>query len=250
MTFTIFLMSLIFERFAESFENTCKESTTYLKLLLVIWKNSFYGLMCFLGLGFICLHCWLNAFSELLRFGDRLFHKVILFQLFSILVLLLSFGLLILLIIYYLKFCLKFKDWWNTPSYLQYYRLWNDVVQDWMFTYIFKDLYEVFRVKNETIIKIVIFFISALFHEYILGISLRIFFPVNFIFFFGSSLLMMSFKKDFGNIYFLCTVVFGFSIQISFYTIEYYARKNCPITNPSFVDILTPRVISCGCFLV
>lgn len=96
MIFTIFMMTLIFEKFAESFENVCKEKTTYPKLLLAIWQHSFYGLMCLIGFGFIALHCWLNVFSELLRFGDRLFHKVLFLALNSILS-------------YYIEFCsLKF----------------------------------------------------------------------------------------------------------------------------------------------
>ena len=58
---------------------------------------------------FAVLHCWLNAWAEMLTFGDRLFYK----------------------------------DWWNSTSFSGYYRNWNIVVHDWLFSYIYQDMYMV-----------------------------------------------------------------------------------------------------------
>ena len=58
---------------------------------------------------FSFLHCWHNAFAEMLRFGDRQFYL----------------------------------DWWNSTSFNMYYRTWNTLVQDWLYTYIYRDVYKV-----------------------------------------------------------------------------------------------------------
>lgn len=51
------------------------------------------------------LHCWLNAWSELLCFADREFYR----------------------------------DWWNSSSFAEYYRKWNGVVHDWLYAYVYLD---------------------------------------------------------------------------------------------------------------
>uniref|UniRef100_A0A3B4WMT4 Sterol O-acyltransferase 1 n=1 Tax=Seriola lalandi dorsalis TaxID=1841481 RepID=A0A3B4WMT4_SERLL len=61
-------------------------------------------LVLFLGF-FAFLHCWLNAFAEMLRFADRMFYK----------------------------------DWWNSTSFANYYRTWNVVVHDWLYYYVYRD---------------------------------------------------------------------------------------------------------------
>jgi sterol O-acyltransferase len=37
------------------------------------------------------------------------------------------------------------QDWWNSTSFAAYYRTWNVVVHDWLYTYVYK---EVFVVRN------------------------------------------------------------------------------------------------------
>jgi sterol O-acyltransferase len=57
------------------------------------------------------LHCWLNAFAEMMRFGDRQFYS----------------------------------DWWNANSYGTFYRKWNVVVHEWLHAYIFTFSLKVFN---------------------------------------------------------------------------------------------------------
>ena len=52
---------------------------------------------------------FLKAWAEMLRFADRQFYL----------------------------------DWWNSTSFGNYYRTWNTLVQDWLYTYIYKDLHAV-----------------------------------------------------------------------------------------------------------
>lgn len=63
---------------------------------------------------FAVLHCWLNAWAEMLTFGDRLFYK----------------------------------DWWNSTNFSGYYRMWNIVVHDWLFSYVYQDVYMVRKVVD------------------------------------------------------------------------------------------------------
>ena len=80
--------------------------SSYVYLISIcIMPGAFIQIMVF----FSFLHCWHNAFAELLRFGDRQFYL----------------------------------DWWNSTSYNVYYRTWNTLVQDWLYTYIYRDLYKV-----------------------------------------------------------------------------------------------------------
>lgn len=47
---------------------------SYLNTLNIILFSGVLGLLLTF---FAFLHCWLNAFAEMLRFGDRMFYKVI-----------------------------------------------------------------------------------------------------------------------------------------------------------------------------
>ena len=35
------------------------------------------------------------------------------------------------------------QDWWNSSNFAGYYRTWNVVVHDWLYSYIYKDVYKV-----------------------------------------------------------------------------------------------------------
>ena len=35
------------------------------------------------------------------------------------------------------------QDWWNSTSFASYYRTWNVVVHDWLYTYIYKEIFVV-----------------------------------------------------------------------------------------------------------
>jgi len=32
------------------------------------------------------------------------------------------------------------KDWWNSNSFSSYYRMWNVVVHDWLYAYVYRDV--------------------------------------------------------------------------------------------------------------
>ena len=91
-------------------------------------------------LGFFALfHCWLNILAELLNFSDRNFYR----------------------------------DWWNARSIEEYWRNWNLPVHNWLKRHIYKPL----RISgfSNTFSSAIIFLFSALAHEYIISIPLKVF---------------------------------------------------------------------------
>lgn len=115
------------------------------ELIVAIFHNCFPGVMIFVLGFYVTLHVVQNLFAELLRFGDRLFYE----------------------------------DWWITTGYLDFFRSWNILVGDWLYTYIYKDVYELI-VPNKLVAKYLVFLISAIVHEWILYSIFRFLFPVLF----------------------------------------------------------------------
>ena len=87
----------------------------------------------FLILGFFgFLHSWLNLWAEITRFPDRAFYS----------------------------------DWWNSIEFGSYYRKWNIVVHDWLYYYVYLDIYRFFPTlrKARMITQLLTFIISAIIH--------------------------------------------------------------------------------------
>ncbi len=108
----------------------------------------------FLIMGFFgFLHSWLNLWSEITRFPDRGFYS----------------------------------DWWNSVEFGSYYRKWNIVVHDWLYYYVYLDLYRFFSSlqKKKVVVQILTFIISAIIHEVIIYYSIGFFYPILFILFAG-----------------------------------------------------------------
>lgn len=95
-------------------------------------------LVCFWGLQ----HCWHNLTAELLKYGDRKYYDA----------------------------------WWEAVSPNEYYRKWNLLVQDWLYTYIYVPVYNRTLSKSWAIYAVIL--ISGIAHEYIIFLSTKFFFPV------------------------------------------------------------------------
>ncbi|GIY64224.1 sterol O-acyltransferase 1 [Caerostris darwini] len=160
-------------------------------------------------------HCWLNAFAEMLRFGDRMFYD----------------------------------DWWNCTSFAKYYRSWNMVVYDWLYSYIYRDMY-VMLGRSRTGAMLVVFMISAIIHEYILALCFKFVFPLLFIMFstFGVILVFITRRRtsSFWNVFLWGSMFQGWGLLTVFYSLEWYARINCPRTLNNYLDYVVPRSFHCG----
>ncbi|KAL1403524.1 hypothetical protein pipiens_005646 [Culex pipiens pipiens] len=136
------------------------------------------------------MHSWLNAWAEVLRFADRLFYR----------------------------------DWWNVTSFAGFVRAHNVVVHNFLYTYVYKDFYDhVLRSKRAA--SIVAFAVSGLVHELLLAVAFRFFYPIMLGQFLAMGLLTA--KANLGNAFFLASLAFANGAEVSLYSMEYYARKNC-----------------------
>lgn len=213
----IFYVSFIFERFLIPYFQDFGDSNIEPKsLVLSIFGCIMPGTIAYLC-GFYCLlHSWMNASAEMLRFADRMFYK----------------------------------DWWNAPSFDVYFRTWNVVVHDWLYTYIYKDMYEIVFRESKAAAALVVFTVSAVFHELILAVAFRFFYPVMFVMFLGAgaALSFVHFKqyKAFGNIFLWFSIALGNGLLISLYCMEYFARINCSVNQNSVWEYVVPVSWRCN----
>ncbi|KAL2090396.1 hypothetical protein ACEWY4_015084 [Coilia grayii] len=185
-------------------------------MVLCIFNSILPGVLVLFLAFFAFLHCWLNAFAEMLRFGDRMFYK----------------------------------DWWNSTSFANYYRTWNVVVHDWLYYYAYRDFLWLTEKRFRTGAMLFVFTVSAGVHEYILAICFGFFYPVLFCLFmcFG---MMFNFilhdrrKGPIWNIIMWTSLFLGQGVIICLYSQEWYAQQYCPIQQPNVLDLLRPRSWTC-----
>ncbi|KAM4700879.1 sterol O-acyltransferase 2 [Discoglossus pictus] len=199
-----------------AFSNMSKEPYSTKTLVLSIFHATLPGILVLLLSFFALLHCWLNAFAEMLRFADRMFYK----------------------------------DWWNSTSFSKYYRTWNVVVHDWLYRYIYQDLLWLCKQRFRAGVTLAVFFISASVHEYVLIVALGFFYPVLFCQFAILGVLFNFIMNDkrtnpMWNVMFWTFLSIGQGIQLCLYLHEWYAQIHCPLTENTFWGMVTPRSWSC-----
>ncbi|XP_049639396.1 sterol O-acyltransferase 2 [Suncus etruscus] len=198
------------------FTNMSREPFSTRALVLSIMHATLPGIFMLLLIFFAFLHCWLNAFAEMLRFGDRMFYR----------------------------------DWWNSTSFSNYYRTWNVVVHDWLYSYIYQDALWLLGGRARRAAMLGVFLVSAIVHEYIFCFVLGFFYPVMLVLFLGIGGLLnfMMHDKHTGpawNVLMWTLLFLGQGIQVSLYCQEWYARRHCPLTQTTFWGLVTPRSWSC-----
>merc|ERR1712071_205968 len=182
-----FYLYFILERFCVPvFRQIGREPMSAKALILSIFGCMLPGTLVLL-LGFYAiLHSWLNAFAEMLRFGDRMFYQ----------------------------------DWWNASSYATYYRTWNIVVHDWLYTYIYREVHELCGRRNRYIPLFAVFAVSSLVHEYIITFTFRCFYPI-LLFMFGGFGMVFTFvtniERRLGNIFMWLTLIMGTGLFMALY---------------------------------
>ncbi|CAH2074163.1 unnamed protein product, partial [Iphiclides podalirius] len=164
--------------------------------------------------GFYCLlHAWHNAFAEILTFGDRLFYE----------------------------------DWWTTSQFSRFIRTWNRIVYLWLRDHIYKPLAPW---VGRGISTLTVFVVSSLAHEVVLSLSFGFFYPVLLLEFGVFGVLLLPLTATSGrrfpsilNLLMWLSFFFGNGLLWSLYSMEYFARKNCPPSgNDSF---FIPKSWSC-----
>ncbi|XP_053413222.1 sterol O-acyltransferase 2 isoform X4 [Nycticebus coucang] len=198
------------------FANMGREPFSTRALLFSILHTTLPGIFILLLIFFAILHCWFNAFAEMLRFGDRMFYR----------------------------------DWWNSTSFSNYYRTWNVVVHDWLYSYVYQDGLWLLGGRGRRVAILGVFLVSAVVHEYVLCFALGFFYPVMLILFlvFGGLLNFTMHDRHKGpawNVLMWTLLSLGLGILISFYCLEWYTRRHCPLPQTTFWGLVTPRSWSC-----
>ncbi|XP_078390647.1 sterol O-acyltransferase 2-like isoform X3 [Cetorhinus maximus] len=198
------------------FTNMSKQPFSTKMLVLSIFNATLPGTFLLLLFFFAFLHCWLNAFAEMLRFGDRMFYK----------------------------------DWWNSTSFANYYRTWNVVVHDWLYCYTYSDFLRIFGRRFRVAAMLSVFILSAVVHEYVLTLCLGYFYPVMFCLFaifgvFFNFIFNDNRTSPVWNIMMWVFLFIGQGIQVCLYCQEWYAQIHCPVRERTFWELVTPRSWSC-----
>ncbi|XP_072388023.1 sterol O-acyltransferase 1-like isoform X2 [Diabrotica undecimpunctata] len=181
------------------FMDTCKQPITVPQFLVLILQGSLISTVILLLLWWLVFHSVQNAVGEMLRFGDRLFHS----------------------------------DWWNCTEMPDFYKKWNMVVGDWLYTYVHKDIIESFNPRNKLIPKAATIMLSALMHEYIITVSIGFFCPIV------TAVMLVSVyfstikvaNKGFNRLLIITLYPLGPGTIGTFGFVEYYSRQNIPDIN-------------------
>ncbi|XP_034955750.2 sterol O-acyltransferase 2 [Zootoca vivipara] len=198
------------------FNNMSKQPFSIKTLVLSIFNATLPGTFLLLLAFFAFLHCWLNAFAEMLRFADRTFYK----------------------------------DWWNSTSFSTYYRTWNVVVHDWLYYYIYQEIVWLLRGKARVGAMLFAFIVSAVVHEYVFTVCFGFFYPVMFTLFAFFGVIFNFILNDkrtspVWNVIMWTFLYVGQGIQVCLYCQEWYAQIHCPLKERTFWGIVTPRSWSC-----
>ncbi|GJQ87542.1 hypothetical protein Trydic_g4816 [Trypoxylus dichotomus] len=111
----IWLTSFIFEKCYMNTSRFCNlEGLDWSYFLLSIFHNFLCGWYTAIFVFYVLLQSWYNGMAELTKFADRQFYM----------------------------------DWWTSRNYGEFYRKWHVPVQDWLYTYIYKDIKNTITSKN------------------------------------------------------------------------------------------------------
>lgn len=143
-------------------------------------------------------HIFFNILAELLKFGDRVFYK----------------------------------DWWNSSNVSAYWRLWNLPVHYWLVRHLYFPCIR--RGMNKNVAMVLVFFFSAVMHEYIISIPFHMIRPWSFLGMMGQIPLVAITKyfdklrpgSSIGNLIFWLTFcIVGQPMAILMYTIDHFYKK-------------------------
>ncbi|XP_015905466.1 sterol O-acyltransferase 1 [Parasteatoda tepidariorum] len=215
----IFIAYCAFMRFiVDIFQYTALRQFSLAECALIFAGATFVGATMMFLVFYCVLHSWLNFFAEMIKFGDREFYQ----------------------------------DWWNSTSFSQYYRKWNLVVHDWLYNYIYVETQKLGF--NRTFSMITVFLVSALVHEYIIGLALGFFYPVLMVIYSTVGVVIMFVTQrrtgQMWNILMWGMLFSGWGVIVCLYGSEWYARVNCPGSQDPVEDFFRPRSWNKSCRII
>jgi len=164
--------------------------TNVLRILERLLKLAIPNHVIWLIMFYAFFHSWLNVLAEVLRFGDREFYR----------------------------------DWWNSETVPSFWKNWNIPVHNFCARHIYKPLLKLGVTKLQA--SIVVFFISAFFHEYLVSLPLRMFRLWSFwgmIMQIPFTMVVQKFLHgNYGNMAVWVSLIIGQPIAIMMYLHDYY----------------------------
>lgn len=180
---------------APHFRSNFDQPLTLELFLASVMKCCAPATMLLLLLFFGFLHTWLNLWSEILNFGDRRFYT----------------------------------DWWTVTGWGDYYRKWNAVVHHWLSTYMYQDIIRFLPFQLPRFATMLsLFTYSAIFHEIIISVSFRWFYPVMFILFGGPGVVFIYLVKNKNrkwNVFFWTMMFIGNGMMLIMYSRYFYQQE-------------------------
>jgi diacylglycerol O-acyltransferase 1 len=170
--------------------------TNVLVIIERILKLSVPNHVIWLMMFYAYFHSFLNITAELLRFGDREFYG----------------------------------DWWNATTVERFWQIWNIPVHNFCARHIYKPLVKMGITKLQA--SMIVFFISAFFHEYLVSLPLRMFRLWSF---FGmimqlpfAFIVKKYFHGNYGNMAVWFSLIVGQPAAILMYMHDYYVDNYVP----------------------
>ncbi|XP_070596965.1 sterol O-acyltransferase 2-like isoform X2 [Erythrolamprus reginae] len=213
----IYILNLLLKYyFIPRFGNMHKQPFNIKIQLLAIFDLVLPGITILLMIFYFLLDCWQNMFAEILRFADRCFYK----------------------------------DWWNSTSFSTFFRSWNAIVHDWLYIYIYQDVLWLIGRRTRAGAMLMVFLLSAFFHEYITTLTFGFFYPVLFVLFAITGVIFNFVLNDkrkgpFWNIIIWICLSLGMTVISSLYSQELFAQIHCPLKEKTFWGKLIPRSWYC-----
>jgi len=152
-------------------------------------------------LGFyLYFHSFLNTVGELLQFADRDFYH----------------------------------DWWNSRNVEKFWQNWNLPVHKWCVRHLYKPVLE--KGFSKLLAMLLVFFLSAFFHEYLVSVPLKMFKPWAFVGILSQVVLIIISKKielqfgyQLGNMTVWASIILGeplfLMVYVHDYVIENYGQN-------------------------
>nr|ATZ76562.1 acyl-CoA:1,2-diacylglycerol O-acyltransferase [Lobosphaera incisa]AYE66854.1 DGAT1 [Lobosphaera incisa] len=141
LLFTIGLMLFVVEQYtAPTISNSLApiQQLDWPRLVERVLKLALPTLYGWLGIFYSLFHLWLNILGELTAFGDREFYK----------------------------------EWWNSTTTDDYWRTWNMPVHKWMLRHVYSPVVRAGAPRMTAML--LVFFVSAVFHELVVGLPLHV----------------------------------------------------------------------------
>ena len=206
------------------FVNVGKQPLVVSEFTTIAYWSGLNGVCIFICIGIGIIHLWMNIVAEIMMFANRNFYD----------------------------------DWWMAVDSKEHQRKWNQLIQLWLYEYVYKVIRSSGGSRNQSAFTVLL--IAGLCHDYVVVFAMGFFFPI-FSYFYVMYLpvqlmlyLTNRLNTKFVNVkhgHHLIILLF-WTITVTTYSVEYYSRQNCPvaegITANSWRDFFTPRTTSCVSF--